>query len=45
MFIWKITVDSQHSKLVTGKGNVKCRLGMAVYAKENGQAAENALTE
>jgi hypothetical protein len=27
------------------KGIVKCQFGMAVSAKENGQAAENELTE
>jgi hypothetical protein len=27
------------------KGHVKCQFGMAAYAKENEQAAENALTE
>jgi hypothetical protein len=45
MFIWKITVDSQHSNLATGKGNVKCPFGMAAYAKGNLQEAENEPTE
>jgi hypothetical protein len=44
-FIWKITVDTQHSNIATIKGNVKCQFGMAAHAKRNLQAAENEPTE